>query len=117
MPSILNKGQWCDAPPPRRPPNRKSQWDEVVDALRSKPGKWMEFKDQSRSVLRFVRERYAHLPALVVQGGDHHVDDRGRRRCSVLVCWEPRGAWVVDTDPESEPDPASARDKDPGDAA
>lgn len=83
--SLLDEGTWSDEPPPARPQRRQpSPWDEVVAAVKERPGHWLKFPGKSRNKPYHLRTRY---PGLIAEGHHPYVDERGSRRCEVWVQW------------------------------
>jgi len=79
--ALIDEATWHNGPPPEPRPNRRASiWDPVVAQVKARPGKSAEFKDRPRSLASWLRGRY---PDVVIRTSDHHVDDEGRKRCTI----------------------------------
>lgn len=86
---MLDEGTWCDeGPPVRIPPRRPSPWDEVIDELKARPGRWWRSPGRSRQTTNYLRGRYPD-PHLIIEGHDGYRDDNGTRRIELWLCWKP----------------------------
>ncbi len=84
--SLLDEGTWSEEGPPRSTARRfrSSMWDEVVEALRARPGKWLIFKDKGRNEPYRLRTRYE---GLVVEAHNTRVNEDGKKRCDIWLRW------------------------------